>query len=289
MSNTLPNTIPNTINTNIMKQNKIDINQCFIPRKSRITSSNNISMFLESAKMPGLFITQKGPTFIMQKKASDTKTLMTQTFYIEKPQTIDKEQPGVLISIRTTDTTNPMYLAFENKQVKAYANTSVTQAQNNMTFMLNLVDFKTKLKIVSIYDGSVKTMTGNIIGILENNNKDGTTYYVIPSNMNGNNTSSNGGNFDILKDKFILQNSVKKTYVICDHESGFLYDREITQNRNGIFNIVEKNGYYTIVNSNKKNLVDVTIQSLSKKIGTIHIQILDAEENFHKEHLCRRG
>jgi hypothetical protein len=33
----------------------------------------------------------------------------------------------------------------------------------------------------------------------------------------------------------------------------------------------------------QKNLVDVIIQSLSKKIGTIHIQILDAEENFHKE------
>ena len=81
-------------------------------------------------------------------------------------------------------------------------------------------------------------------GVIENNTKDGTEFYVIPMRK------SNNTNFDIFKDQFKLQNIKKKTIVNYDSETSFLYDRETIPNVNSIFNIVSSNGYYTILNRN---------------------------------------
>jgi len=239
---------------------KLGINQCFIPRKSKIGTSNNISIYLESAAIPGLFITLNSNTFNLQQLSSNKKLLMNQAFYIEKPKATDNEEGGIggieskeqMISMKITDDNNPLYLSFENKIVKAYPDSPQIQAHNNMSFYINSVKFNIVIKIITILGGTFKTMGGNIIGVLENNVSDGTSYIVVPSNSKMNNLG--GNNFDIFKNQFMLQNKTKKTFVINDSETGFLYDREINQNANGIFSIVPKNGYYTIVNTSNKEL-----------------------------------
>jgi len=228
---------------------KLNINQCFIPRKSTISTGNNISVYLESASNPGFFVTMNSSIFDLEVLSKNKKTLLNQALYIENPKTIDKETDEEMISMRTTDDTNPMYLAFENKIVKAYAKTPQVEALNNMTMIIHNNAFKYIIKIITIFNGSLKTMGGNIIGALENNTTNGTSYYVIPMNQN-----SNNNNFNIFKDQFILQNKSKKTYVTYDPDTFFLYDRELQPNRNGTFNIESTNGYYRILNTNNDNL-----------------------------------
>uniref|UniRef100_A0A6C0EXW4 phosphoinositide phospholipase C n=1 Tax=viral metagenome TaxID=1070528 RepID=A0A6C0EXW4_9ZZZZ len=234
---------------------KLNVNQCFIPRKSNIGSSDNISINLESAAMPGYFITMSGNGFILQNLANSNKDLMKQSFYIEKPKTADNEngQQGKLFSIRTTDNDQPMFIAFDNKQVKAYADTPQVQAHNNMTFAVNSVKFNVILNIITIFNGILKTMGGNIIGALENNTLDGTNYIALPASTN---SSGNGGNnFNILNDQFILKNKDNKTYVINDTETGFLYDKALQPNPNGIFSLKLNNGYYNILNSSGQEMI----------------------------------
>ena len=227
---------------------KLGLSQCFIPRKSKITVANNISVYLESANYPGLFITLTGATFILQGLASNTNGLVSQAFFIEKSRTEDKDHADIMISMRTT-TTLPMYLAYENKNVKAYANLTQDQAQNNMSFAIHTIAFKHIIKIITLYNGSFKTMSGNIVGVLEDNIDNGTSYYVIPMNRGG------GNNFNLFKDQFVLQNTVNKTYIMYDHTTLFLYDREDNGNNKCVFNINKLNGYYTLSNPNNQNLI----------------------------------
>ena len=174
--------------------------------------------------------------------------LISQAFYVVNPKTLDNERDGEMVSIRTTDNNNPMYIACENKIVKAYANIIQIEAQNNMTFIVHKIPFKYVLKIITIFDGSLKTMGGNIIGALENNINNGTSYYVISTNPNQSN------NFNIFKDQFFLQNTKTKTYVVYDPSTFYLYDREQKPNDNSIFNIELSSGYYKILNVNNDNL-----------------------------------
>jgi len=241
---------PNTPNT----PNKIGLNQCFIPRKSKISTSNNISIYLESASLPGHFITINGngtnSSFTLNKLYSKTKDLYTQSFYIENPKIVDTDQNDKMISIRTVnDKPAPLYISFDNKQVKAISNSPQIDSQNNMTLVLHNIQFKYIIKIITLYNGSLKTMGGNIIGVLENNTNDGTAYYVIPKNPN------NTMNFDMFKDQFVLQNKEKKTYITYDSNTFFLYDKAISPTQNSIFNIKLVNGYYTINNVNEQTLV----------------------------------
>ena len=53
----------------------------------------------------------------------------------------------------------------------------------------------------------------------------------------------------------MLKNREKKTYIICDEDTGFLYDREFEPTTNSIFNINPENGYYSIVNIRNEKLV----------------------------------
>ena len=118
---------------------KIDISQCFIPRKSTIGASDNISIYLESAAISGLYITLSSGIFNLQPLGRKKQELINQAIYIEKPKTIDKEQlpsKGEMISIRNFADENSLYLAFENKNVKAYFNTPQVQSHNNMTFFV---------------------------------------------------------------------------------------------------------------------------------------------------------
>ena len=237
---------------------KININQCFLIKKSSVSTGNNISVYLESASKPGFFVTMNTNFFDLEELSSNKKKLLNQAFFIENPKTIDNETEDEMISIKTTTDDNPMFIAFENKIPKAYADIPTSEAQNNMTFKVHNIQFKYIIKFVTIFDGSIKTMGGNILGVLENNTTDGTAYYVIPMNQTSSgDNGSNTNNFNIFKNQFILQNKAKKTYVVFDPETLFLYDREKTPNRNGIFNIESLNGYFTIKNTNNDNLIVV--------------------------------
>jgi len=229
--------------------NNIGIDQLFIPRKSKIGKLTNISMYLESASNTGFFITNKSTNFYLENLASNKKDLLKQAMYIEKPKIRDNTIVNQMISMRTANDDTPLYLAFENKLVKAYANIANTQAYRNMTFIVHKIPFKYVIKIFTIYDGSVKTMSGNIIGVLENNIEDGTSYYVIQHN------NRNGNNFDILTDQFTLQNKNKATYVEFDSSTKLLYDRLLRPSQNSIFKLSLQNGYYKIINVFNDNLI----------------------------------
>ena len=228
-------------------QYNIRLNQCFIPRKSKINSGNNISIYLESASLPNKFITFNSGLFNLDNLAKKTKDLMSQALYIENPKIRDNEIDGEKVSIRLVDDKNPKYIAFENKLVKAYSNIIQVEAQTNMTFIIHKMPFKYVVKFLTIYDGSFKTMGGNIIGVVENNTRIGTLYYAIPANSTS--------NFDIFKDQFVLQNKQTKKYVSFDPNTFFLYDKEISPTTNSIFNIENANGYYKILNINNQNLI----------------------------------
>ena len=268
-SYTIPNTFMTQIETNLRLNvgsaqtkdingkiiYKYSINQCFLPRKSRLGSSDNVAIHLESAAMPGYFITLNANAFILQMLATNSKDLINQTFYVEKGKIIDKEASGPLYSIRTitidssVTTEIPLYIAFENKLVKAYADSPQIEAHNNMSFFINTVKFRIIINILTLYDDSLKTMPGNLIGVLENNTNDGTQYYISPY------LTSNNKNFDMFKDQFTLQNKKTKTYVSYDIDSQFLYDKDIRPTTNSIFSFDIQNGYYIILNKNRDNLI----------------------------------
>ena len=230
---------------------KLDITQYFIPRKSTIGGTGDISIYLESAALPGMYITLVGESFNLQYLALNKKGLVNQAFFIEKPKTTDEEQPGNkgdMISIKTFNNTTILYLAFDNKVTKAYADLPQTQARNNMTFFVKEIKYNLIIKLITLYNGSLKSMGGNIIGVLETNTTDGTPYLVIPTNKTGD-------KFDLFKNQFMLQHKDTQAYVIYDDATGFIYDRDIMPSSNGIFNLEPSNGYYKILNIKNQNLV----------------------------------
>ena len=205
-------------------------------------------MYLESAAVPGLYITLNGTIFNLQYLEKNKKGLINQAFYIEKPKKLDTEQinKGNIISIRNFNDKNILYLAYENKNVKAYPDVPQTEAHNNMTFFIKPVKYQTILKIITLYDGSLKTINDNIVGVIETNTTDGTPYIVVPVPES---------NFNLFKDQFSLQNKQTKTYVGYDNSNNFLYDIYPTPNSNTTFSLVAKNGYYTIENVNTHSLI----------------------------------
>ena len=230
---------------------KLDITQCFITRKSTIGGSGDISIYLESAALPGMYITLVGESFNLQELSLNKKGLVNQAFYIERPKSTDYEEngnKGEMISIRNFNNTNPLYLAFDNKITKAYADLPQIQAHNNMTFFVKEMKYQMIVKLITLYDGSLRSMSGNIIGVIETITTDGTPYIVISTNKTG-------GNFDIFKHQFMLQNKDTKAYVIYDDFTGFIYDRDSIPNSNGIFNLEPSNGYYKLLNIKNKNLI----------------------------------
>lgn len=237
-----------TVSKNEPISYSIATNQCFIPRKSTIGTSNNVSIYLESAAMPGYYVTLNGNRFGLQTLGTKKQDLINQAFYVVKPRTIDGEDK-YMISIKTTSVDNPIYIAFENKTVKAYPDSTQIQAHNNMTFFIDTVNFQIVVQIITLFNGSLKTMNGsNIVGVIENNVRDGTSYIVVP-------TSQYKRNFDIFSNQFMLMNKNTNTYVVYDPETYFLYDTGTSPNSNGVFSLTFDNGYYNIINNNGDNLV----------------------------------
>lgn len=235
------------------KTYKIGLNQCFVIIKSTVsTGGEDIPIFLESATNLNQFITLNSNYFDLEEKANTKALLNTQSFYFEKSKVIDNEQGGELVTLRIIDPNNIRYLAFENKQTKAYPKTPQIEALNNMSFILHIIPFQIQIKLITLYDGSVKTMSGGILGVLENNTSDGTGYILEPAFKTNIGT---GNNFVFNKDQFYMKNIKTNTYVIYDNNTFFLYDKAITPNSNCTFNFVMSNGFYTLVNNTGQNLI----------------------------------
>ena len=240
-----------TKNNNGKKVYNIGLNQLFIPRLSKIGSLNNISMYLESASIPGFFITlsTNSNTFNLATLGTSNQELMNQAMYIEKPKKIDNNYIGDMISVRATNETTPLYLAAENKVVKAYADSNKVDAKSNMTFIIHKLNFRHVIKIITKFGGSVITNSDNSMSILSNNTADGTSYYVNPHNK------TNGNNFNIFNDQFTLQNKTKSTFVTYNQTQYLLYDKMPIPDDTSIFNLVKEEGYYVIMNVNNDKLL----------------------------------
>lgn len=258
------------------KTYKIGLNQCFVITKSTVgTGAEDIPIFLGSASNLDQLITLNTNYFDMDQKAKTKALLNTQSFYFEKSKVTDNDNGGELVSLRVIDPNNTMYLAFENKKTKAYPNTPQIEAQNNMSFILHIVPFQIQIKIITLYDGSVKTMGGGILGVLENNNSDGTGYILEPAFKT---IAGSGKNFAYNKDQFYMKNPQTNTYVVYDNTTFFLYDKVIAPNSNCIFNLVMSNGFYTLVNNTGQNLI-LFQNNLLKFINEDHIV---SNENLFK-------
>jgi hypothetical protein len=229
---------------------KVGITQCFIVLKSTIGASDNISMYLQSASNPSLYLTLNNTTFTLQSLAENKKGLVNQAFYFVKPKTTDIEQSnkGLMVSIRTYDSTTPLYLTYQNKNLKASNDAPQIELHNNMTFFVNEVKSQTVIKMITLFDGSLISTESNLIGVLETNTTDGTAYNVMP-------IKKSGTNFNLYKDQFSLQNKKTNNYLSYDDSTGFLYDKYPNPNQNSIYNIVVSKGYYNIVNTKNQKLI----------------------------------
>lgn len=258
------------------KSNKIGLEQCFIIKKSTIgTGGDDIPIFLETVMKPGYLISLDGNSFNLQQKSNNKAILNKQSVYFEKSKINDNPEGGQLVSIRTIDPNNSMYLAFENKQAKAYPNSTQVQAHNNISFIIHTIPFEIQVRLITLYDGSVKTMSGGILGVLENNSTDGTPFILEAVNKS---IPGNGKNFNYIKDQFYLKNPNTNTYVVYDNNTYFLYDKAQTPNSNCIFNFEMSNGFYTITNNIGQNLI-LYQKNLLKFIDTEQV---NTNENLFK-------
>ena len=258
---TLPNTFLTMLDTNLRflvgsnisssardsTTNKIGMDQCFIITKSNVsTGTQNTPLFIQSAKDSKRFITYNNAGFIMSSKGKDKQTLFQQSFFFEKSRITDSEQGEKLVSVKLVDPKNALYIAFENKMIKAYAESSQVQAMNNMTFAIRTIPFQMHIRIVTLFGGSVKSMSGGIVGVLENNTTDGTIYIIEPGVITNR-------NFNYLTDEFYLQNTETGKYLGMDVLTGFLNDQG--ENSRLRLHIETSKGYFQIINSDGKYLV----------------------------------
>jgi hypothetical protein len=258
------------------KTYKIGLDQCFIIKKSTVgTGNEDIPMFLETPIKADYLITLNNNYFDLQEKAKSKANLNKQSFYFEKSRVNDNPEGGQLVSIKNIDPNNTMYLAFENKQVKAYPNTPQIQAQNNTSFILHIIPFQIQVRLITLFDGSVKSMSGGILGVLENNTTDGTEFILEAVNKS---ISGSGKNFNYYKDQFYMKNKATNMYIVYDNNTFFLYDKATTPNSNCIFNFKLSNGFYTLVNNQGQNLV-LYQNNLLKFINTDQI---NSNENLFK-------
>jgi hypothetical protein len=209
----------------------------------------DVPMFVQSPNYNNLLITQNGSSFDLQQVKKIKTDIYKQSFVFEKSQITDSDDQQLLL-IRTIDTQNPMYLAYQNKMTKAYANSSLIEAQNNMSFIIHVIPFNFQLQIFTLYNGSVKTMdSSNIVGVLENNTRDATPYILEPAFPN------NGNNFNYLKDQFYMKNVKTNTYWVYDNDTKFIYDKPSRPGTNGIFSIKSNNGFYSLYNNSGQTLI----------------------------------
>jgi hypothetical protein len=259
------------------KTSKIGMEQCFIVNKSTVgTGGEDIPIFLETASKADYLITLTNNYFELQEKAKNKAELNKQSIYIEKSRVNDTTpEGGQLVSIRTIDPNTTMYLAFENKQVKAYPNSPQIQAQNNTSFILHIIPFQIQVRLITLFDGSIKSMSGSILGVLENNTTDGTGFILEPVNKS---ISGSSKNFNYSKDQFYMKNPATNMYVVYDNNTFFLYDKAPTPNSNCIFNFAMVNGFYTLVNNTSQNLVLYQ----NNLLKFVNLEQVNSNENLFK-------
>ena len=236
------------------KTYKIGLNQAFLVLKSTVsTGTRDIPMFLLSTNYKNLLISQNGSTFNLDEQKKTKPELYLQSFVFEKSISASEDSNENQYMLRTISIENPMYLANQNKVPKTYAYSSVVESQANMAYKIHLIPFQMQIYVTTLYDGSMKTMSGGIVGILEDNLRDGT-HYIIESNTSTNNSSNN--NFNYLKDQFYIKNPITNTYLIYDLTSRYIYDKSTAKpGSNGIFKLEQTNGFYSLFNSVNQVLV----------------------------------
>lgn len=243
----------------IIKRDKFDnktynigINQCFLVSKSTVSMGTaDIPMFLTSPTYNNYLISQSGNSFNLEAKKNKKTDIYQQSFVFESSTIKDADDMEIYL-IRTITLQNPVYLANQNRLPTTYAYNPAVEAQNNMSFIIHIVPFNIQLKIMTLYNGSVKSMTGGIVGVLENNTTDGTGYILEAAFTP---VQSGGDNFNFLKDQFFMRNASSGTYLLYDSNTGFLYDRPGKPSTKGIFNLKSSNGFFSLVNSASQELI----------------------------------
>ena len=234
------------------KTYSIGINQCFLITKSTVSMGTaDIPMFLSSPSFNNQLITQAGNSFDLEEEKKKKTDIYSQSFVFEA-SAIHEADDTQLYLMRTITLQNPVYLANQNRLPTTYAYNPAVEAQNNMSFTIHLVPFNIQLRLMTLYDGSMKSMTGGIVGILENNTTDGTGYILEAAFTP---VQSGGANFNYQKDQFFMRNGSSSSYLVYDSNTGFLYDRPGRPSSNGIFNLGIKNGFYTLTNTAGQQLI----------------------------------
>lgn len=252
-------TIPQITDSNSMSRT-LDISQCFRVNKSSL-SGNDICINLESALYPNQYITINNNNVILQPLSSTTSILRLQSFYPCLPKTNDTETTKFLVSFRSLDDDNPLWLFFRSKSLVALYSNNDNDSNNNMTFMINTIHFNYIIKIYTINGGSIISTNG-IVGILANNINSATTYIIKPVDILT--------KFEDIRQNIqvYIQNHTTKTYLY--YSNNVLKDDSTTPNNNSIFIIKPSNNFYTITNTNGKIL---TISN------NINLQFLNQSDN----------
>ena len=239
------------------KTYSLGINQCFLVRKSTVSMGTaDIPMFLTSPTYQNYLITQTGNSFDLEEQKNTKPDLYKQSFVFESSAIQDSSDEQLYL-MRTITLQNPVYLANQNRLPTTYAYNAAAEAQNNMTFIIHAVPFNIQLKLITLYDGSMKSMTGGVVGILENNTTDGTGYILEAAFTP---VQSGGANFNFMKDQFFMRSSPTSTptasYLSYDSNTGLLYDRPGGKpGSKGIFNLQSSNGFFSLVNSAQQELI----------------------------------
>lgn len=272
---------------------KIGINQCFLVKKSTVSMGTaDIPMFISSPPYSSTsassgvigtnafgnqLITQNGNSFGLEVQKIKKTDLYYQAFVFEKSE-INDANDETLYLMRNILLQNPMYLANQNKLPATYAYTSATEGQNNMSFTVHIIPFNVQLRLITLYSGSLKTMTGGIVGVLENNTADGTAY-ILEAAFSP--LQSGGNNFNYLSDQFFMRNpnpGNDNGYVSYDTDTGYIYDHKGKPGSNGIFKLKFNNGFYSLVNATDQHMV-LFNDNLVKFVDTSKIK---TNENLFK-------
>jgi hypothetical protein len=249
---------------------KIGINQCFLVKKSTVSMGTaDIPMFISSPPYNSTssslgvvgtnafgnhLITQNSNRFDLQKQKTKKTDLYQQAYVFEKSEIHDSDDQKLYL-MRTITLQNPLYLANQSKLPSTYAYTSTPEGQNNMSFTIYVIPFNVQLRLITLYSGSIKTMAGGIVGVLENNTTDGTEYILeaaFPPFQSG------GNNFNYLSDQFFMRNSKpgnNNEYLSYDTNTRYMHDTKGKPNSNGIFNLKFNNGFYSLVNTEGQQMI----------------------------------
>jgi hypothetical protein len=234
------------------KTYSIGINQCFLIKKSTVSMGTaDIPMFLASPTYNNYLVSQNGNSFNLEEQKNNKTDLYQQSFVFENSSIKDVDDLELYL-MRTITLQNPVYLANQNRLPTTYAYNPAVEAQNNMSFIIHVVPFNIQLKIMTLYDGSMKSMTGGVVGILENNINNGTGYILEAAFTP---VQSGGINFNYLKDQFFMKNSTGGSYLSYDSNNGFLYDKAGKPGSKGIFNLKFSNGFFSMINSAGQELI----------------------------------